>query len=200
MKDGERAPRPYRLRARALAAEETGTRIVEAALELFRRGYYDEVTLQEVAARSGVTLQTVIRRFGSKEGLVRAVSDHVFPQVAAVRGAVEPGDVEGVLEALIPHYEEIGDSIVRLLAIEGRIPAIHEALQRGREFHRSWLARTFASFLPPVGDPAHARRLALFVVATDLLTWKVLRREQGLSQAETALAMREMLERLLEPR
>ena len=197
MKIESSSSRPYRMQARARAAEETRVRILEAALALYRERYYDEITLQEIAERAGVSLQTVIRRFGSKEGLVRAVSEHVTPQIEAARGAVSPGDIEGVVEALIPHYEADGDATVRLFSIEERIPTVRDALQYGREFHRSWIARTFAASLPDATAPEYPRRLALFIAATDVLTWKLLRRDQGLSEVETAQAMREMLERLI---
>ncbi len=196
MKSEAATTRPYRMQARARAAEETRIRILEAALTLFRERFYDEITLNEIADRAEVSLQTVIRRFGSKEGLVRAVREYMGPQIMAVREAVLPGDIDGVVNALIPHYERDGDTIIRLLALEERIPAVREMLQYGRDFHRSWLARTFATSLPEATAPEYPRRLALFVVATDLLTWRVLRREQGLSEAETAQAMREMLEHL----
>ena len=197
MKTDPNSSRPYRMWARARAAEETRVRILDAATALHRERFYDEITLQEIAERAGVSLQTVIRRFGSKEGLVRAVSDHVAPEIEAARGAVSPGDLEGVVKALIPHYEADGDATVRLLSLEERIPAVREALQRGRDFHRSWVARTFATSLPKPRDSDYPRRLALFIAATDVLTWKILRRDQGLSEVETARAMREMLERLV---
>ncbi|MFL5885485.1 MAG: helix-turn-helix domain-containing protein, partial [Thermoleophilaceae bacterium] len=61
--------RPYRMTARAEAAAATGERILEAAAELFHARPFDEVTLEDVARRAGVSSQTVIRRYGSKEGL-----------------------------------------------------------------------------------------------------------------------------------
>ncbi|HEV2150243.1 MAG TPA: TetR/AcrR family transcriptional regulator [Longimicrobiaceae bacterium] len=184
------------MQARARAAEETRVRILEATLSLSRERFYDEITLQEIAGIAGVSLQTVIRRFGSKEGLLRAVGEYVTPAIEAMRVAVPPGDIDGVVRALIPHYEQDGDATTRLLAVEDRIPAVKEALRYGKEFHRGWIVRTFAGALPEPDAPDYPRRLALLVAATDVTTWKLLRRDQGLSEAETARAMREMLERL----
>jgi AcrR family transcriptional regulator len=196
MKNTVRRPRPYRMEARARSAEATRVRILEATFSLHQERFLDEITLTDVAERAGVSVQTVIRRFGSRDGLVRAVGDHVFPRVAGVREAVRPGDIEAVLEALIPHYEEDGNGMIRLLALEERNAAVHEVLERGRDFHRAWLARVFSAFLPNPSAAGYRRRLGRFVVATDLLTWKILRREQGLSREETQQAMREMLEQL----
>src|SRR5437764_2573263 len=61
------ATRLYRMVARAEAAEATRLRILDAARQLFADLLYDQVSLNAVAARAGVTVQTVIRRFTSKE-------------------------------------------------------------------------------------------------------------------------------------
>jgi hypothetical protein len=42
------------------------------------------------------------------------------------------------------------------------------------------------------------RRVAELVAVTDLYVWKVLRRDMGLSRADTETAMREMVERVLQ--
>ena len=59
--------RAYRMGARAEAAERTAERIQSAAIGLFRSRPFSEVTLQAIADKAEVTLQTVLRRFGSKE-------------------------------------------------------------------------------------------------------------------------------------
>jgi AcrR family transcriptional regulator len=188
--------RPYRMHARAEAAEATRVRILETARKLWWEHYYDEVSLQEVADGAGVSLQTVIRRFGSKDGLLAAVSQHISPGVMAEREAIPPGDIDAVVKHLVPHYEEFGDPMLRLQALEDRIPAVKEALRLPRSWHRQWLARTFAELLPGSGAADYNWKLGMFAAAVDLHTWQVLRREQGLSVEETARAMREMLERL----
>lgn len=60
MKSGDAASkRPYRMKARAEAAERTARAILNAAAELWRDHPLDEITLQQVAERAGVTAQTV---------------------------------------------------------------------------------------------------------------------------------------------
>jgi AcrR family transcriptional regulator len=58
--------------ARAEAAEATGERILDAALELFGERPTDQIPLDEVASRAGVSVQTVIRRFGGKGRVTRS--------------------------------------------------------------------------------------------------------------------------------
>src|SRR5690242_6403041 len=64
------ATRRYSQGARAQSAEATGRRIVEAFLARLLKQWFDEITLDQVAADAGVTVQTVVRRFGGKEGLL----------------------------------------------------------------------------------------------------------------------------------
>jgi AcrR family transcriptional regulator len=49
--------------ARADAAEHTRDRILSAAVELASERFLDEISLEDVAARAGVAVRTVIRRF-----------------------------------------------------------------------------------------------------------------------------------------
>jgi hypothetical protein len=82
------------------------------------------------------------------------------------------------------------------LALEDRIPILRPGLDRGRKKHRAWVRRTFAAALSELEGAARQRRLDLLVCATDVYTWKLLRRDRGLSQAQTAKAMRELVEAL----
>lgn len=82
------AKRPYRMRARVEAAAETGRRILRAAIGLGPEILSDQATLDDVAERAGVTVQTVLRRFGSKEGLIVATGEEVQ---ASYSGATSTG-------------------------------------------------------------------------------------------------------------
>lgn len=61
-----RGKRVYRMGSRAEAAEETRVRILDAVIGLHMERYHDQISLEDVAGRAGVTVQTVLRRFGSK--------------------------------------------------------------------------------------------------------------------------------------
>ena len=71
---------------RAEAEHVTGEAILDAALAAFAQEPFDRVTLQRIAAASGVTVQTVIRRFGSKEQLFEALGERERVRVHATRG------------------------------------------------------------------------------------------------------------------
>lgn len=59
------------MQARAVAAARTHDRILRAVLDLHVERFHDQITLEDVARRSGVTVQTVLRLFGSRAGASR---------------------------------------------------------------------------------------------------------------------------------
>ena len=76
---------------------------------------------------------------------------------------------------------------------EERIPAVHEMADAGRAWHRRWVRRTFAPVLDGMSGAARERRLVALIVATDLLTWKLLRREMGLGRRTAERIVTEMV-------
>jgi AcrR family transcriptional regulator len=169
-------PRTYRQTARAAAAEATGTRIVEAFLKHLREQWFEEITLDAVARDAGVTVQTIMRRFGSKTGLLEAGRIQIEKEVM-VRRSIRLGEVDHTVDVVTDDYEAVGDLIFRLLAQEERHPTLKPLTDYGRRSHREWLASVFVKEL---GRLSPARRTALLdalVVATDLYVWKLVRRE-----------------------
>src|SRR5918993_5446266 len=151
--------RPYRMRARAEAAAETGQRILEAVIELHRERFWDQVSLEDIAERAGVTVRTVIRRFGSKERLIEAAAEEGKRRVTHQRHQAPIGDIEGAVNNLVDHYEEWGDTALRLLAQEERIAAFRSITDAGRAFHHEWVERTFAPLLAKRTGEERRRRL-----------------------------------------
>jgi AcrR family transcriptional regulator len=183
--------------ARAQAAAATAERVLDAAAGLFWEQPGDQISLDEVARRAGVSVQTVIRRFGGKDGLFAAAWERESERVRRQRDQAPPGDVAAAVRVLAEHYEMFGDRVLKLLAEEDRVPRLREIADRGRAFHRDWCARVFASALAGCPAVARERRLAQFVAVCDVYTWKLLRRDAGLSRRQTELALTELLNPLL---
>ena len=189
--------RPYRQGVRAEAAAQTPRRIIAAFVGCLQAGWFEEITLEEVAAQSGVTVQTVIRQFGSKEGLLKAAAAALGEQIRAIRGA-PVGDLRGAIRAVVADYEVTGDMVIRLLAQE-RLPAINAILDLGRAGHREWLGRVFAPWLNRLPRPARDRRHAALVVLTDVYTWKLLRRDRNFGRDVVTTIIIEMISALIGP-
>ena len=188
--------RTYRIATRVAAAEATRERILDAACDAFLASWYDEVTVRDVAAAAGVALQTLVNHFGTKEALYGAALERISDAIAARRYTVAPGDVEGAVAALVDDYDRTGDFTLRTLAEEGRLAVVGPGLARGRRGHQDWVAHVFARALTGLRGAARQRRLAQLVAVTDVYTWKLLRRDKGLSRDQAVLAVRELVEAL----
>lgn len=192
--------RPYRMRARAESAAATAERILDAAEALFWEDPVREPTLAMIAGRAGLSTQTVIRRFGGREGVEAAARQRAVQRVEAERSDVVPGDLRGAVAVLVSHYEERGVKVLRLLADESRSEQAALSAAAGRELHAQWCERVFAPTLEGLEGPGRARRLAQLVAVCDVYTWKVLRRDRALGPRQTARALTEMLEPLVRER
>jgi AcrR family transcriptional regulator len=181
--------RLYRQTARAAAAESLRQRVVAAFHGLLLRRWIDEITLDSVAASAGTTRQTVIRLFGGKDGLLEAVIGLI--QAEAAPRVAMPGHVSGrvALKGLIAHYEAAGDMVLRFLAQEERHAALRPLLAKGRHEHRAWVAERFGANQGGMSGLERERQITRLVVATDIYTWKLLRRDFGKSQNEVLLLM-----------
>ncbi len=184
--------------ARAEAAEATRVRILEAAHRQFADLPYEQVALGDVARHAGVTVQTVLRRFQSKERLFAAVAAWRATSITGERDAVAAGDVAGAIRTLVDSYERWGDEVLHLLAEEQRSPVIHEITESGRRYHHAWVRRVFTPLLRDRPAREVERRLAQLIAVTDVFAWKVLRRDLGLERDEVEASLRDLANRILE--
>ena len=185
-------PRRYLQGARAQAAEATARRIVDAFFARLMKQWFDEITLDRVAEDAGVTVQTVVRRFGGKEGLLAETVQIMGGQVNA-RRATPPGDVGRLVKNLFEDYEQIGDAVIRLLALEPRHAALKKFLEFGRCWHRDWIAGQFEVELARLDASARKRALDALVIATDVYAWKLLRRDMGRSVSAARTTMNQLI-------
>ena len=184
--------RQYAQVARAAAAEDTAKRIVEAFLDLLMNEWFDDITLDRVATKAGVAVPTIVRRFGGKDGLLAAAVPVLSAQVGE-RRASPPGDIETAVDRLVADYDQVGDSVIRVLAIEARYPVVEALTSEGRRQHRRWVSSVFADSLSALGGPAAERALDALVVATDVYTWKLLRRDMQRSSKESAKTIKGLI-------
>ncbi len=171
------------MRARADAAAETARQIVNAMLELFAEQPYDEITVAAVAKRARVTVQTVLRRFGSKDGLLVAAVQEGRAQILAQRGAAPVGNPSSAVKNLFDHYERWGRMVMRLLEQEERIQQIGAIAREGRRTHAEWVDRVFEPQLVRLRGRARSRRRTQLIVLADVYVWKLLRLDLGVPRA-----------------
>ena len=191
-----KATRPYVMRVRADSIDSTRQRILDAAVAGLWRRRASEVRLEEVATDAGVTVQTVLRIFGRKSALLASASTQLRDRILEQRESAAPGDVAGTISALFDHYEEMGDFVIRNLADEEVLPELRGALAQGRRAHRLSMQRQFAPQLARAEDPGLL--LDALVIACDVYTWKLLRRDMGRSRPDAEVCVRFIVSRILE--
>jgi AcrR family transcriptional regulator len=189
--------RPYVMRTRAAMAAATRQRILDAATTELRDRRVTEVRLEEVAARAEVTVQTVLRIFGTRARLVNSAWDETRDRILEQRQTARPGDIAGTIRALYDHYEEMGDFVIRTLADEAHLPSMRGWPMRGRKAHRDSMRRQFGPWLKGRAAGPRNELLDCLVAACDVYTWKLLRRDMGRTRSAAELRVRRMVSAIL---
>lgn len=190
------AKRSYRQGARAQAAQETAARILDAFLRRFETDWFEQITLDVVAREADVAVPTILRRFGSKEGLLEAAWARMGEGIRT-RRAVEPGDVQTAVRAIVAEYDDVGDFVIRALAQEQRFPSLKQSNDLGRASHREWVEETFAPFLLSLSAADRKRRVDGLVVALDVYVWQLVRRDIGRSRQQLEKVMLDLVDGIL---
>ncbi len=182
------------MRQRADAVEKTRERILGAGMALWHERLSLSIGLADIAERAGVTVRTVLRHFGSREVLFDELMVRAQADVATER-ETPVGDVGLAVATLVEHYEIRGDVVMRMLE-EARVDErLAGLVQDGRRFHRRWVRAVFAPQLASLPD---ARAIEdLLVVATDVYTWQLLRRDAGIGRRGTEQRIRMLVDALL---
>jgi len=177
--------RKYEMSVRSKAAEMTSEEIIRVVGELWIKYSIHEITLQMVAQNAGVTVMTILRKFGSKEGLFEAAIKTDTAGIQDVRRESQAGNISQSISILMKEYEYAGLAVIRTLAIENDLPVAAKILKKGRELHMEWCLRIFAQYLPESNDKEYRIMLGALYSATDVYKWKLLRIDLGYSKEET---------------
>ena len=188
--------RSYDNTKRAEAAAATRQRILQAGLDLAWEQIAIETTLEDVATRAGVSVKTVLRHFGSRDGLDAALEQFALEEIGEERAA-PVGDVAAAVHAISNHYERRGDGVLKMLGQELFDDTFREGMDTGRRMHRQQITKVFAPQLAARPTTEHEALIDLLVVATDVYTWKLLRRDRGLDQPTTEARVRQLIAGIL---
>ncbi len=184
-----KSSRAYDGRFRAQQAAETAERVLVEAERLFATELFDRVTLGAVAQAAGVTIPTLQRRFGNKEGLFAACAARVTARVEGQRGTPPVESLEKCIGEHVAHYEREGAMLWHLLRQEADVPLLQSPLAAGRARHRGWVETVFARSIARVSGRERRAHIDALVAVTDLFVWKLLRLDLGRTAADVEALM-----------
>lgn len=184
--------RNYTQTKRAEATAATRQRIMQSLVELWMERDLDSITLQTIAQVAQTTVQSIIRHFGSKDGLIDAVIEERASGIETTRDANRATDLDSALVALVDHYERDANAVLRTLAISHTSVAAQKVVDHGMRVHREWCGDCLDRF--SIGDAGKSSRITLdaLVAATDIHVWKLLRRDLGRSKADVLRTMQHL--------
>ena len=187
-------PRAYDMTKRSDAVGGTRRRIAEAALALFKERDYEAVSLDQIARAAGVSHQTVLNHCENKAGVLLAAGELFSEEIRELEADAIPGDVTSVVHTTCVRYEVLGDANARWATMGTRAPEVAEGLARGRLGFQAWLEEVLGDLMPDDDQPDERRRVLLGLhAALDVFTWKLLRRDLGLSQAQTEAQLTDLV-------
>lgn len=182
--------RSYVMKARAEAAAATRARILDSCRVLLVTHSFEDMTIDAIAAGANTTTRTIMRIFGSKEEL--------FAQALHSLGGfgitpIVSKDLNALVSGAYDFYEKVGDTVIRWLGDEARLPAMHEHLEIGRKHLRAWVSKAFEAKLDTLEGTNRKELLDALIVAFDVYTWKLLRRDFRLSARAAQATTKRMI-------
>ena len=142
-------------------------------------------------------MRTILRKFGSKDGLFEECLAYDSANISKNRDVAKPGDLDHIIRTLIDNYEEIGDAAIRTIMLEPEMEIARKIGEKGREVHRMWCAKMFASFLPNRQATQYEIELSAFVAATEIYLWKLLRKDLKMDKEEVITVFTKLVKGLV---
>ena len=193
-------PRAYHQGLRAQQTLANTETIVGATVALIKKARrVGDITLEDVARESGLTVRSVLRRFGSRDKAFEAAFLRLKGEFGALRVATPPGDVDAAIRSLLKQYEQIGAINIRGLREEEDMPLLHRVLDEARGFHRDWLRQVFGPHLARLSPAERERRLTALYAATDVYLWKLLRLDLKCDRRSTLETITRLVRGVLKP-
>lgn len=165
------------MKNRAKKVSRNERKIMNAATQLWKDLSIREITLDSIADMAEVSVRTLIRKYGSKEGLIEECIKKDAGEIEKRRNEAEVGNIPNIIDHLMHEYEEFGNAIIRTLAVEDDLKIAKRLVQEGRRYHMNWCAHVFSPFLPEEDEKTYNEKLLSFYAATDLYLWKLIRKD-----------------------
>jgi AcrR family transcriptional regulator len=175
----------YTSRRRPQRSQATRERIVAAVRELLAEGTFHETTVEEVAARAGVSRATLYQHFGTREGLVDAMCESfdANPALVAIRGVDDVDEFIALCVAFWSSEEQVLAQLYGAAAIDSAAASL---VERQRSDRYRELKRMLHERRPP-----DKRLFATLAVLTSFETYRELRRGAGLPLRDVTVTLQD---------
>lgn len=159
---------------------------------LLEEGTFHETTVEDVAARAGVSRATLYQHFGTRLGLVDAICD-TFDANPALIALRQTEDVDRFVEQVVEFWSAEEKILVQLYGAAAVDPAARDLVARQRRDRQNELRR----LLKALGRDDDRRGLAALSLLTSFETYLELRRHAGLAKRGVVATLQYAARRLL---
>ena len=183
---------------RRLRREQNREAVIDALIELHREGHYQPNTA-EIAERAGLSARSLFRYFDDVDDLNHAAIERQLGlarpllDIAAGPEEATTAKIHALVEARARLFEAIGPGARAARVTVHRSAVVAAQLHESRSFLRHQIERLFSREL--------AGERAVLLPAVDALcsfeSYELLRRDQGLTRAETATVLEAALTRIV---
>jgi AcrR family transcriptional regulator len=154
-----------------------------AVRELLAEGTFHATTVEEVAARAGVSRATLYQHFGTRLGLVDAMCD-TFDENPALIALRETRDLDTWLARVVDFWSAEEKILVQLYGAAAVDPAARDLVERQHRDRHTELKRLLHAL-----DVDDRTAFAELAVLTSFETYLELRRHVGLSKRDVVEAI-----------
>ena len=157
----------------------TRQRILAACRELLLSLWADQIVLEDIARQANVTVQTILRHFGSRDTLVHLAIAELDLGNGKRTVPEQQGNLQTITTALADFYEVFGINILRAIAQEDRYPQLNLLLTRARRLHREWVQLSFDVYLRALSPQNRQQLEDQLYSLTEVYFWRIYRIDLG---------------------
>jgi AcrR family transcriptional regulator len=178
---------------RARHAELTRDLILRTVVERLEEGAHVDITVPEIARRSGISLRTIYRYFPSRAELMAGVAELVREDLQPTF-AQHVDELPELWEQIVRRFEQ-HPNLARALALSQTGQEVNSPIRRQRLEHIQQVLEEVTGNL----SKAEARQAhAVVVYLSNVLTWVTMRDELGLETPDIGAAVSWALRTLID--
>lgn len=175
-------PKNYKADVQSEIKTLTRLRILAACRDLFLEKWVDQITLEDVARQANVTVQTLLRHFGTRDALVNLAISEIDLGIQMRKVPPQQGNLQTITSAVTEFYEVYGLYLLRAIALEDRFPQLNLLLTRSRRMHREWVQHSFDVYLRALSPQNRQQLEDQLYSLTEVYFWRVYRIDLGKSR------------------